>query len=105
MPKYKVISPDGDYEYDVIVKDSKKGRKISLYYSDNDYWVDGIRGELFMTLMDTGNNVKISHSKKKLEYDEAFGLRFLLDFHRQIDTNPANRLMYKVTKDKKTIKV
>lgn len=101
MDKEKYMVFDGDsHDYDIVVEKLKNSTTYSLYYSPNEIWKDGWRGELILTLTDTGNEYKLSKSfGKKLEVDEIVYLRLLLNIQQSLDLNLSNRIGYRVIKD------
>lgn len=95
------MSPeDGDYDhnYDIVVKETKKGKEISLYYSSNVVWDDSVRSSHLLTLIDSGNSIKIKRVGKTIDYVEAFALRLLLNFNVTTSTNKLDKLPCKIIK-------
>ena len=89
MKKYKILLQNS-HEYDLeIYFDSKYNKFIDIYYSNEDFWNDHIKGKLAIRLENTGNNIKISGFKinKILEYDKAMLLNFVLTLENKVDYN------------------
>lgn len=105
---YQVLAPTSGkhkHEYDLIVKETKKGTKFTLYYSDSAEWTESIRGTKIMSLTDTGNEIILSNKMKILEYDVAFELRLLLNTISVLSTNSVERMKCKLVKQDKEILV
>ena len=105
---YQVLAPTSGkhkHEYDLIVKETKKGTKFNLYYSDNSEWVESIRGKKIMSLTDTGNEIILGHKVEQLEYDAAFELRLLLNTISALSSNSVERMKCKLVKQDKEILV
>ena len=92
----------GLHEYTITDRPTKKGRVISLFYSDGEQWTSHTRGEFIMKLKVTGNGVKLSKDTKNLGYDELHGIRLLINYERETDINELNKTksqLYEITQD------
>ncbi len=93
MKKYKVLIED-NYEYDIVVEKNTKGTKYSLFYNDMDIWTLHTKSKLVLSMFDNGNNVKISKVKQRMEYDEFFNLRILLNLESQFNDLDQMKIKY-----------
>lgn len=92
MEKTKyILIVDNQYEYDILVSESKKGVLYELITSDNEVWTSHNRGKIVATLLDTGNGVKISNAKKTMDYSDLSELRILVNFMEAIYKNRVGR--------------
>jgi len=105
---YIVLDHEGVHEYDIIVKKSKKGTRFSIFASNGSDWTEHTKGELFLSMLDTGDGIEFDRDITKIEYDVVFCVRFLLNFELHLDTNPLEHKKYKiidVSKGKKVTKL
>lgn len=67
---------DDEYQYDYEKKESTH----ILYYSNNDYWLNDIRGSVCMEIKDSGDgiSIKTEFNKKLIDYSQASELFILL---------------------------
>lgn len=96
------VFEDGVHEYTITDKPTKKGRVISLFYSEGEQWTSHTRGEFIMKLKVTGDGIKLSKNTKNLEYDELHEMRLLMNYERETDTNELNKVksqVYEITQD------
>ncbi len=110
MPKQKEISKYvvfdvESHEFDLVVTKYKNKLTLELFYSSNAIWREHVRNTSAMKIVSNGNNIKLSKKFKKLKYDEASYLRFLLNFENYIDTNNVNQIKYKVINSETTIEI
>jgi hypothetical protein len=84
--KYMVLNNNGEHEYDIIVKETKKGVRITLYSSNNKVWASDARNEKLLSALNTGNEMIFDRKFKRLDYSELFALRLLLKFENKFDT-------------------
>jgi len=79
------IYVDGKHEYDYCFNNDDVPT-YSLYYSNNLYWSDHVRGVEALRLEDTGNGVKIIglNSKKEIDYSQIEELHILLRLYTQV---------------------
>jgi hypothetical protein len=101
--KYMVIAKDGVHEYDLLVEPVKRGNKFSLLLSGGEQWI--AKGELVLSMTNTGSGVKFDRSLKKIDYAMLLYIRILVSFEHQTDENPLNREKYRIIEDKAVIKV
>jgi hypothetical protein len=92
MKKTYHVFEEGNHEYTIIEKETPNGRKISLFYSDNEQWTSHTRGELAMKMVVTGNGVKFSKNSKNLDYSELHYMRLLMNYERETDSNDYNKI-------------
>jgi hypothetical protein len=82
MKKYLVISKE-ENEIEFIIL--KKKNKISLLSSDSTVWNEWFRNTKLISLIDSGNDIKIKWyekiNKNKLDYSQEQYLRIILNFH------------------------
>lgn len=103
--RYMVIAKDGVHEYDLFVEPVKHGNKFSLHLSEGDQWVEKAKGELVLSMTNTGSGVKFDRSLKNVDYAMLLYIRILISFEHQTDENPLNREKYRIIEDKAVIKV
>lgn len=71
----KTISLDNNSEYNLIEEDGN----YFIYYNQSECWNIDTRGKLAFSLVNTGNEFKITQKHKgKLDYSESFLLYLLL---------------------------
>ena len=102
---YIILSDDGLHEYNIVVEQTKKGTKFSLYRSEGEQWREQAKGELIMAMTNNGNGVKFDRKLKNLDFSELLYVRILVNFEHQTDKNPKNRLKYRVIENKATIEL
>lgn len=103
--KYKVFAKDGQHEYDIVVKNCKKGKKFSIFLSNGEQWHDSAKGKLELTMLDTGEGVIFTPSLGEIGYDQLTNVRLLMGLERKLDSNPMNREKYKAIHGKTVIKL
>ncbi len=102
--KYLVF--DGNsYEYDLIVTKSERKKNYELYYSDNEIWSSSVRNTLAMKITNDGDNIMLDKKYQKLDYEELFLLRFLLNVELYFDSNDLNKEKYKIIKAEPFIEI
>ena len=94
--KTYVVLDNGQHEYNIIERERKNGRTLSLHYSQADFWASRIRGKLAMKMTITGNGVRFSKNAKSLDYSELAHMRMLMNFEQATDSNEYNRLKLQV---------
>lgn len=71
----KFILLDNNYEFNMVKEDDD----YFFYYSHSEQWNLDVRGTLAFSVINTGNELKISSDgKRKLNYSEAFLLYLAL---------------------------
>lgn len=71
----KIISLDNNSEYNLIEEDGD----YFIYYNQSECWSIDTRGTLAFSLINDGNEFKITQNRKgKLDYSESFLLYLLL---------------------------
>lgn len=71
----KIISLDNNSEYNLIEEDGN----YFIYYNQSECWNIDARGTLAFSLVNDGNEFKITQNRKgKLDYSESFLLYLLL---------------------------
>lgn len=104
VTKYLVF--DGNsYEYDLIITKSESKKKYELYYSDNEIWNSSIRNTLAMKITNDGDNIKLDKKYQKLNYEQLFLLRFLLNVELYFDSNNLNKEKYKIIRAEPIIEI
>jgi hypothetical protein len=84
---YFVSNVDGEHEYTITIEDTDDGVLTTLYRSKSTVWSESIRGEFILSMLNTGDGVKLNKKFKKLDYSELFELRLLLNFENKCDTD------------------
>lgn len=95
--KYMVLDHEGNHEYDLVVtnhNDLDGVRTISLYHSMGEQWTSHVRGDLVLSMIDTGNGVKFDRKLKKLDYSQFLYLRIILNFEHRTTSNLLDREDY-----------
>jgi hypothetical protein len=83
---YRVLNDKGVHEYDIYVKETKKGTSYKLFRSNSATWSDDCRNEKLLLIVNTGNKYKISHFlNKNINYNEMAELYILLSFIQEHD--------------------
>lgn len=96
------VFEQGKHEYTIIDKETTKGRKISLFYSDSETWTGHTRGTLAMTLKDNGNGVRLNKNTKSLDYGQLTQMRLLFNYLRETESHEHDReksQVYETTQD------
>jgi hypothetical protein len=86
--KVKILENNyGNYEIERSVKGMDKDIWTMFYGKDSE-WVDSLKGQKLMRLVDTGNGVNVKHfnddfnfGKIKLDYAAVWELYILLDYY------------------------
>lgn len=79
MEKLRAIFVDNVHEYDYEELVTDAGVVHNLYRSHGDHWSSHVRGELCLSIIDTGDGFLFNQKiKKNLDYHEAFCLSILL---------------------------
>ncbi len=91
-----LVFDNNSHEYDLTV--TKKGNKttLELFYSSNEVWSEHVRSTSAMKLVGNGNGFKLDKKYRKLQYDDAEYIRFLLNFENYLDINVANQPKFRV---------
>jgi len=96
---YMVIDHEGEHEYNIVVKKTKKDNtKYSIYRSKSANWHQP--GEFIMSITSTDDGIKFNTPIKSLAWDDLECLRLLINFDREIDDNPMNKIKHKIIEDK-----
>jgi hypothetical protein len=103
--KYQVFAKDGQHEYTIKVKDTKKGKEFKLFLSKGDQWHESAKGKLELTMLDTGSGVIFTPSLGEIPYEQLTNARLLMGLERKTDTNPLNREKFKAIHGKTVIKL
>lgn len=103
--KYQVYSKDGQHEYDIHVKTTEKGEKLSLHLSNGDQWYEDTKGTKQLTMLDTGDGIVFNKDLTSIGYDTLTHLRLLIGLERELDENPCNKEKYKLINGKTAIKL
>lgn len=103
--KYQVFAKDGQHEYDITVKETKDGKKFSLRLSNGDQWQDHAKGQLELTMLDTGDDIVFNPPLETIDYAMLTNVRLLMGLERKLDDNKLNREKYKLVGGKKVIKL
>ncbi len=100
-----LVFDNNSHEYDLVV--TKKGNKttLELFHSSNEVWSEHVRSTSAMKIVENGNGIKFNKKYKKLEYDDAEYIRFLLNFENYLDTNVANQPKFRVFNQETIIEI
>lgn len=83
---YRVLNDKGMHEYDIYVKETKKGTSYKLFRSNTVIWSDDCKDEKLLSIVNTGDGYKISCSlNKNIDYSEMAELYILLSFIQEHD--------------------
>lgn len=99
---YQVVDTVGNHEYNIEVKQTKKGKRFKLFLSNGEQWTSHSRGQLEMTMLDTGNGVEFEGISNVMDYCQTTYIRLLLGLERFLDDNPRNQDPYTII-NKKTL--
>ncbi len=94
--EYMVLDQDGQHEYTIVVEDTDKGEKFSLFTSNGSQWNDHAKGELQLAMTNDGNGCTFDRKLKKMDYSELLYVRLLVNFENQTDKNQLNREKYRI---------
>jgi len=103
--KFMVIAVDGQYEYDINVDETDKGTLFSLSLSSGEQWSEQAKGELSMTMLNTGDGVIFSPPLNNLDYSQLNYVRLLTGLDVELSTNPLNKEKYSLIEVKEIIKL
>lgn len=96
---YMVIDHEGKHEYNIVVNKTKKDNtKYSIYRSQSESWHEP--GEFIMSITSTDDGIKFGTNITSLGWDNLECLRLLINFDREIDDNPMNKIKHKIIEDK-----
>ena len=98
-----VFSKDGLHEYNLEVKETKKGEKFSLFTSNGEQWTT--KNEHLLSMTNHGNGIEFDRKFKDIDYSELLHIRILINFENKMDTNPMNREKYRIIDGEFKIKV
>lgn len=105
--RFLVVSKEDGHEYDILVKTVGDEIEYKIHASKNGIWQEKTKGELFLTMIDTGNGIKFIRVAGKLinliDYDEATHMRILLIFRNNFETH--NRESFDIVEWKEVMKV
>lgn len=74
------IFVDNDYAYDYEIVDDNRH---TLYYSNDEFWSDHVKGHVAMQIMDDGNGLIWSAKLNSLDYSQAEHMFILLKLIKQ----------------------
>ena len=103
--KFMVLDSDGKHEYDIIVDETDKGSLFSIYLSNGSQWNEHAKGELSMTMLNTGDGVIFSPPLNNLDYSQLNYVRLLTGLDVELSTNPLNKEKYSLIEVKEIIKL
>ena len=83
--KYKVLGPNAEHEYDIIIGGYASEVTYSLFASNFSEWTDHIKGTLMLKLTDDGNNIFFDRDMKLIDYSDAHQMKILLNFREYLD--------------------
>lgn len=87
-----IVLFDGQHEYTIKESTNKNGHRIlRLLYSESEFWRYDLRGTETLKMVDTGNDVRLSKTSKKMDYNQLAELRLLLSFANATDANLTER--------------
>ena len=96
------VFDQGKHEYTIVDKETAKGKKLSLFYSESESWSEHTRGKLALKLKDNGNGIKFNKKFKGLDYGKLAEMRLLMNYARETETHPHDRAklqVYETTQD------
>lgn len=98
--EYMVVAKDGQHEYTIVVEDTDKGEKFSIFTSHGSQWNAHARGVLQLAMTNDGNGCTFDRKLKKMDYSELLYVRLLVNFENQTDKHALNREKYRVVEMK-----
>ena len=98
--EYMVMSKDGQHEYNIVVEDTDKGEKFSIFTSHGEQWNSHARGVLQLAMTNDGNGCTFDRKLKKMDYSELLYVRLLVNFEHQTDKHELNREKYRIVEMK-----
>ena len=78
--KYLILDEAGVNYFNIIVEETDKGVKTSIFASESGEWALHYKGELLASMIDDGNGVKFGKKIKRVGYDEMEHIRLLINF-------------------------
>jgi hypothetical protein len=78
MKKQIFVDGENIYDYEII-----DGNKHTLYYSNNEFWSDHVRGQEAMQIIDDGDGLILPVKLKTLDYSKAEQMFILLKLINQ----------------------
>lgn len=103
--EYLAIDNEGLHDYDIIVEDMEdKGVKYSIHMSRGEQYQTHAKGELVLSMTDTGNEIKFNKSLKEMDYSELLCLRILLTVENKLDEGDKS-LKYRIVENKPILEV
>jgi len=104
--EYLVITSDGLHDYNVVVEDIEdKGTKYSIHMSQGEQYNPHAKGELVMSMLDTGNDIVFSKPIKKMDYAESLCLRILLSIEHDISIAGMTPMKYRIIENKEILEL
>ena len=104
--EYLVITSKGEHDYNVIVEDIEgKGTKYSIHMSHGEQYQSHAKGELVISMLDTGNEIVFSKPIKKLDYAESLCLRILLSVEHDTSIGGMTPMKYRIIENKQVLEV
>ena len=104
--EYMVLAEDGQHEYNITVKETKKGKKFTLSLSNGEQWNSHAKGVKEITMLDTGDGVIFTPALENIDYSQLLYVRLLVTLENKLDSNPINKEKYILVREgKKNIKI
>ncbi len=85
--KYIAFNQEGEHEFNITVEVVDEGTKYSLFASNNGIWTEKTKGELFLSMIDTGHGIEFDRGIKSMDYAVLSYARLLLNFYEFLDVN------------------
>lgn len=83
--RLKVLGPEGDHEYDLVISGYGNSTYYTLSASRNALWADHIKGTKILTLTDDGDKTFFDKDLKAIDYDVLLEMRILINFRQYME--------------------
>ena len=104
--EYMAIDHEGLHDYNIVIEDiENKGTKYSIFRSQGAQYQTHAKGELVISMTDTGDDIEFSKSIKTLDYTEALCLRVLLTLEHETSIVGITPLKYRIVENKQILEL
>lgn len=75
----------GTHEYTIIKKETNKGTTISLFYSENEFWMNQVRGKLALKMKIRNDEITFKPKLNVMTWEDLHHLRLVINLERKTD--------------------
>ena len=83
VKRYTLLNSEGEHEFNIVSETSDAENKIKLYASNSEIWLNNIRGNLILTLIDNGNGLRFDGTLQ-WDYATPLQMKLLLNFYYDV---------------------